>query len=144
MLTFNILQNPIVDLPSHLTNDIHTRLSTSSKASIQSEKVKMAKLMEFGNITADQNAYEKLLRYSPYHMPLDMEENRPISDILITCDEANKYKYHARKLMCKLRDASKHDPMYAFYHEYPRQMYSEEQKMAEHYGFLINALLFNV
>ena len=86
----------------------------------------MAKKMEFGNILADQNAYENVLRYSPYHMPLDMKENRPISDILITADQSWKYKYHARKLISKLREASMHDPLYAFYHEYPEQMYSEE------------------
>jgi len=84
--------------------------------------------MEFGNVAADREAYERVLRYSPYHMPLAMESNRPITDMLVTCDEEWPYKYHARKLMCKLRETSIMDPMYAFYREYPAQMYSDEQK----------------
>ena len=99
--------------------------------------------MEFGNISADRAAYERVLRYSPYHLPLEIEENRPITDLLLTVDEDWPYKYHARKLMSKVREASVRDPMYAFYHEFPSQMYSEEQKTAEHFSFLINSLLFN-
>ena len=90
------------------------------------EKVKMAKLMEFGNIVASTDAYERLLKYSPYHMSLDMDENRPISDVMMTCDAEWPYKYHARKMIAKVRDASYYDPMYAFYHEFPSQMYSDE------------------
>mmetsp|Transcript_3225 Transcript_3225/g.4186 ORF Transcript_3225/g.4186 Transcript_3225/m.4186 type:complete len:105 (+) Transcript_3225:185-499(+) len=103
----------------------------------------MAKLTEFGNIAADRQAYERVLRFSPYHMPLEMERNRPISDFLLTCDEESPYKYHARKLICKVRETSVMDPMYTFYHEFPAQMYSEEQKEAEHFAFLLNSLRFN-
>ena len=76
-------------------------------------------------------------------MPLQIEKNRPISDILLTCDAESPYKYHSRKLISKVRETSVMDPMYAFYHEFPAQMYSDEQKQAEHFSFLINSLLFN-
>ena len=104
----------------------------------------MAKLTEFGNISADRAAYERVLRYSPYHLPLIIEENRPITDILVTVDQEWPYKYHARKLISKVREVSASDPMYAFYHEFPSQMYSDEQKTAEHFSFLINSLIFNI
>lgn len=139
----SFVQNPICDLPAHLTHDISVSNATSAKVAYEAEKILMAKHMEFGNIIADKAAYDNVLKFSPYHMPLDMQENRPISDLLITADESYKNKYHARKLIAKLREASMFDPMFAFYHEYPDQMYSEQQKMAEHYAFLINALLFN-
>ena len=76
-------------------------------------------------------------------MPLVLDENRPLTDILLTVDAASPYKYHARKLIAKLRDVAYKDPLYAFYHEYPSQMYSEQQKLAQSYSFLVNALLFN-
>jgi len=50
--------NPLCDLVSHLTHDISTKLSSSSKHAIHQEKVKIAKLMEFGNIAADIKTYE--------------------------------------------------------------------------------------
>ena len=76
-------------------------------------------------------------------MPLVMEENRPLTDLLLTVDSDSPYRYHARKLIAKLRDVAYKDPLYAFYYEYPSQMYSEEQKLAQSYSFVINALLFN-
>lgn len=103
----------------------------------------MAKLMEFGNISSDIEAYKRVLGISPYHLPLRMDNNRPITDFLLTVDQEWPQKYHARKLIAKVREASSTDPLYAFYHEFSTQMYSEEQKTAEHYSFLINALLFN-
>ena len=43
-------------------------------------------------------------RYSPYHMFMN-EENRPVTDILISVDEElGKERYHARKMVAKLRD----------------------------------------
>ena len=57
-----------------------------------------------------------MLGYSPYHLPLSMKENRPITDILVTCDAEWPYKYHARKLIAKLRETGSSDPMYAFYY----------------------------
>ena len=45
-----------------------------------------------------------------------MKENRPITDILVTCDAEWPYKYHARKLIAKLRETGSSDPMYAFYY----------------------------
>ena len=47
------VHNCISDVPSHLINDVGTRLSTSSAQAIKQEKVKLAKQMEFGNISAD-------------------------------------------------------------------------------------------
>ena len=122
------VHNPLTDLTSHLMHDIVRRRSSSSKQVLQIDKVKLAKQMEFGNIAADREAYERVLRFSPYHMPLNMQKNRPISDILLTCDQDWPYKYHARKMICKIRETSAADPMYAFYHEFAAQMYSEEQK----------------
>lgn len=76
-------------------------------------------------------------------MPLDVSQNRPISDIMITTDLQSPLKYHSRKMICKLREACVTDPLYAFYREFDSQMFSEEQKRGEHFAFLVNALLFN-
>ena len=113
------VHNPLTDLPSHLINDLGKRLAKQSPLALQNERVKLAKLTEFGNIAASQSTYERVLSYSPYHIPLLMNTNRPISDILITCDEDSPYKYHSRKLISKIREASMMDPMYTFYHEFP-------------------------
>ena len=134
------IHNPLTDIPQHLMEDINKRSFATQKRDMQIDKIKMAKLMEFGNIAADQLAYENVLKYSPYHMPLDIEEARPITNILITCDEDWPYKYHARKLICKIREASVSDPLFALYHEFPSQMYNEQQKDAEHFSFLIDTL----
>ena len=109
-----------------MTADISTRLSSTSHAQIAAEKVRMAKMMEYGNISSDVEAYKRVLNLSPYHMPLLMAENRPISDILMTVDSDWPQKYHARKMIAKVREASSTDPLYAFYHEFSAQMYSEE------------------
>ena len=128
----------------HLTADINTKQSTTAFMDLSVEKIRIAKQLEFGNINADVEAYKRLLTISPYHLPLHMKANRPISDILLTVDSDWPLKYHSRKLIAKIRDASASDPMYAFYQEFSPQMYSEEQKRAHLYSFLINALLFNV
>lgn len=52
------VHNPICDLPSHLINDVGTRLATSSEQALKQEKILLKKQMEFGNITADKAAYE--------------------------------------------------------------------------------------
>ena len=83
------------------------------------------------------------MSFSPYHMPMIMTENRPITDILLCCDTKSPYKYHARKMIAKIRETSAYDPLYAFYREFPDKMYSEEQKISEMYSFLVNSLLFN-
>ena len=53
-------------------------------------------------------------------MPLVMDENRPITDILLTVDAESPYKYHARKLISKIREVGNKDPLYAFYREFPQ------------------------
>ena len=84
------------------------------------------KLTEFGNIVSSRDVYDRALSYSPYHMPLVMTENRPISDILLCCDEESPYKYHSRKLIAKIREVTSADPLYAYYREIPSKMYTEE------------------
>ena len=111
--------------------------------SLDMDEIYHAKITEFGNIVPDKHVYERVLKFSPYHMPLVMTENRPISDILLCCDQDSPYKYHSRKLIAKLREISAQDPLYAFYREFPSKMYTEEQKQAEMYAFLINSLLYN-
>ena len=102
------------------------------------------KMTEFGDIVSDAHAYERVLSYSPYHLPLSAgHPHRPITHIMITCDQHSPYRYHSRKLISKIREVCQADPLYAFYREYPEKMYSHEQKMAEHYAFLLNSLLYN-
>lgn len=52
---------------------------------------------------------------SPYHMP---HYNKNFTDLLVTVEENFKYSYHARKLLCKLREVYLKDPSYIFYKEY--------------------------
>jgi hypothetical protein len=60
------------------------------------------------------------------------EENRPMTDLLISVDEElGKERYHARKMVAKLRDVYNHKPLYAFYREFSSKMYSESQKQCE-------------
>ena len=111
---------------------------------IDVDQIYYDKLSEFGNIVADKSIYERVLSYSPYHIPLVMTENRPITDILLCCDNDSPYKYHSRKMISKIREVTYGDPLYAFYREFPTNMYTEEQKQAEMHSFLINSLLYNV
>ena len=59
-------------------------------------------------------------------------------------DENFIHSYHARKLICKLRDVMSRDKRlgYVFYREFADKMYMEDEKKALHYSFLINSLLF--
>lgn len=68
-------------------------------------------------------------------------KDKMITDLLLTLDEDYKYSYQSHKLICKLRAICKSDESYIFYKQYPKKMYSLEQKLAHHYSFLINSLL---
>ena len=77
---------------------------------------------------------------SPYHMP---PKYKLLTDLLITANEDHPHGYHAKKLICKLREIFQEDKQkpYLFYKEYPKKMYSPEEKIAYQYSFLINSLL---
>ena len=132
--------NPICDLSNHLLHDI---LDRGTDKSMGTDEIYFQKLTEFGDIASDRGAFERVMSFSPYHMPMLMTENRPITDILLCCDTDSPYKYHSRKMIAKIRETSAFDPLYAFYREFPDKMYSEEQKYAEMYSFLVNSLLYN-
>lgn len=68
-----------------------------------------------------------LIRLSPYHLPMHVRYNRPVSDLLICCEEQNTLKYHSRKMTAKLREIYASDPLYSFYREFPSKMYTDEQ-----------------
>ena len=51
-------------------------------------------------------------------------QNRPITDFLFCTDTDDSVKYHSRKMLCKIRDIFNEDPLYAFYREFPQQMYT--------------------
>ena len=93
---------------------------------IDVDQIYYDKLSEFGNIVADKSVYERVLSFSPYHIPLVMTENRPITDILLCCDTDSPYKYHSRKMIAKIREVTYRDPLYAYYREFPINMYTEE------------------
>ena len=46
---------------------------------------------------------------SPYHIPYRSGQLSLITDLLVTVDENFLHSYHARKLMCKLRDVMSQD-----------------------------------
>lgn len=52
------------------------------------------------------------------------------TDLYVCVDEDNKYKYHARKLMCKLREVYQKDNSHVFYKEYGRKGHSQLEKDA--------------
>jgi len=65
------------------------------------------------------------------------------TDLLICVDERNPLKYHALKLVAKLREIYDRDNSFVFYKEYGYKAHSEEDKLANQYSFIINSLLFN-
>ena len=68
---------------------------------------------------------------------------RPITDLLFCVDQDDPFKYHSRKMISKLRDIYNREPLYAFYREFPEDMFSPAQKNAEMYSFLVSSVLFN-
>lgn len=57
---------------------------------------------------------------SPYHIPVN-RNLRFLTDLLVTVDERHNYGYHARKLMCKLRETMKDKNSYIFYNQFPNK-----------------------
>lgn len=87
----------------------------------------MQAIKEFGDF-AKMDAYGRIVNLSPYYMPLDAmvaKKNRPITDLLICCEEDDPLKYHSRKLVAKLRESYAQDPLYCFYREFAAKMYSD-------------------
>ena len=68
---------------------------------------------------------------------------RPITDMLLCVDEDDPFKYQSRKMISKMRDIFRDDPLYAFYREFPSKMYSQEQKEGEMMSFLVQSLIYN-
>jgi hypothetical protein len=100
-------------------------------------------LREFGDIQ-NKEFYDALQLISPYHIPYRGGQLSLLTDLLITVDENFLHSYHARKLTCKLRDVMSKDKRlgYVFYREFPEKMFTDDEKSALHYSFLINSLLF--
>jgi len=65
------------------------------------------------------------------------------TDLLVCVDEDFPYIYHARKLMCKLRQTYHKDNSWLFYKEYRSKESQPHEKYANQQSFLINSLLFN-
>jgi len=92
---------------------------------IEYEELLYNKNKEFGNIMQSREVYEAVQRYSPYHMFMS-EDNRPMTDLLISVDEElGRERYHARKMVAKLRDVYNNKPLYAFYREFSSKMYTD-------------------
>lgn len=85
----------------------------------------MQAIKEFGNFT-NRETYRNMLSLSPYHLPMDKANYRPITDLLICCED-NPHKYHARKMIAKLREVYAKEPLYAFFREFGSKMYTEDQ-----------------
>jgi hypothetical protein len=98
-------------LPNHLAFDIHNR---TARNKTELTELEHSAKVEFGTKNEDY-----LL--SPYHLPMI---NRPITDLLFCTDENDPLKYHSRKMVCKIRDIFKEEPLYAFYREFPTKMYT--------------------
>lgn len=123
--------NPICDLASLFMHDL---------SSDQLDRQTREAIKEFGNFAKPED-YRAILNLSPYHLPVD-PSMRPITDLLICCGD-NPSKYHARKMVARIREVFAHDPLFAFYREFGSKMYTDEQIQAEMVSFLINSLLFN-
>ena len=65
------------------------------------------------------------------------------TDLYICVDEKFKYKYHARKLICKLREVYGKENSHNFYREYGFKGHTQDEKDANQYSFIVNSLLFN-
>jgi protease II len=84
----------------------------------------MEAIKEFGDFS-NKEAYRQMLSMSPYHMPIDPAQARPITDLLICCEEG-PMTYHSRKLIARLRDEFAQEPLRAFYREFAQKMYTSE------------------
>ena len=61
-----------------------------------------------------------LMNISPYHLPINPDYNF-LTDLMITTDEEHKLSYHAKKMICKLRELKEKDKTYVFYREFPEK-----------------------
>ncbi|TNV73246.1 hypothetical protein FGO68_gene9908 [Halteria grandinella] len=136
-----VAHNPVTDLIQHLFHDIEQRNTIQSAQEF--EEAHFRKLQEFGDIQ-NKDFYEALQLISPYHIPYKGGNLSLQTDLLITQDESYLHSYHGRKLMCKLRDVMSKDKKlgFVFYKEFPEKMFTEEEKSALQYSFIINSLLF--
>jgi hypothetical protein len=66
-----------------------------------------------------------------------------VTDLLICVEDDFKEKYHAQKLICKLRQIYNKENSFNFYQEYGLKAHTEQEKDANQYSFIINSLLFN-
>lgn len=79
---------------------------------------------------------------SPYHAGI-IDPQRLHTDLYVCVDEENDYKYHARKLIAKLREVYHKENSHVFYKEFSRKALTEDEKVSSQYSFIINSLLFN-
>jgi hypothetical protein len=62
-------------------------------------------------------------------MPL-IDKNVMNTDLFICVDEDFAYKYHARKLICKLRSVYNKENSFIIYNEYNSKAFTENEKYA--------------
>ncbi len=130
--------NPVVDLTSHMLYDIEERDSTLS--ALEHEQRVHDKIEEFGD-PMNRLFYESHKLISPYHVPF-LDETQMHTDLLVCVDENNPMKYHARKLIAKIRSVYEKDNSWAFYNEFREKSMLEREKQAVLQSFIINTLLF--
>lgn len=122
-----VVTNPITDLVTHMMVDIETRRPTVRSAT-DHDWTHYEKLSEFGD-PHNRLFYESIKLMSPYHAPV-VDKTSLHTDLLVCVDEDFHLKYHARKLICKLRELYHRDNSFVFYQEYGRKAHTEEEKRA--------------
>lgn len=76
-----------------MTFDIFNRSAKSNEKDLAD--LQYSATVEFGKSLEDRHMM------SPYHIPMP---HRPITDLLLCTDVDDPFKYHSRKMVCKLRD----------------------------------------
>lgn len=61
-----------------------------------------------------------LLNLSPYHLPI-VPEYAFLTDIFVTQDQEQPFGYHAKKLICKLRELKRKEETFVFYKQFPEK-----------------------
>jgi protease II len=122
-----VVSNPITDLVSHMLHDIETRSATSTSA-LEHDLRHFDKLAEYGD-PHNRLFYESLKLISPYHMGV-LDHESLHTDLYLCVDEEFPYKYHARKLVAKLREIYNKENSYVFYREFGRKGYTDDEKTA--------------
>ena len=124
-----VVVNPITDLVSHLLHDIENRQAASTTlTALEHDQRHYDKLMEFGD-PQSKIFYEAHKLISPYHMPI-ADSRAMNTDLMICVDEEFPYIYHARKLICKLRQIFHKDNSWIFYKEYRTNSLRPDEKYA--------------